>query len=110
MGMMQVANSSFNARGLPRPALVISLLRGIVIGIPLTVAGDMLWGIHRYLPGNGSDKCHPGDHGLALEQAKCGGADSTFKTKPAPTLSQGDGQALVAVPEGGLFAIAVLLP
>jgi putative MATE family efflux protein len=44
MGMMQVANSSFNARGLPRPALVISLLRGIVIGIPLTVAGDMLWG------------------------------------------------------------------
>jgi putative MATE family efflux protein len=44
MGMMQVANSSFNARGLPRPALVISLLRGIVIGIPLTVVGDMLWG------------------------------------------------------------------
>ena len=44
MGMMQVANSSFNARGLPRPALVISLLRGIIIGIPLTVLGDMLWG------------------------------------------------------------------
>ena len=44
MGMMQVANSSFNARGLPRPALVISLLRGLIIGIPLTIAGDMLWG------------------------------------------------------------------
>lgn len=44
MGMMQVANSSFNARGLPRPALIISLLRGIIIGIPLTVLGDMLWG------------------------------------------------------------------
>ena len=44
MGMMQVANSSFNARGLPRPALVISLLRGVFLGIPLAVAGDMLWG------------------------------------------------------------------
>ena len=44
MGMMQVANSSFNARGLPRPALILSLLRGIIIGIPLTVIGDALWG------------------------------------------------------------------
>lgn len=44
MGMMQVANSSFNARGLPRPALVISLLRGLLVGIPLAVAGDMLLG------------------------------------------------------------------
>lgn len=44
MGMMQVANSSFNARGLPKPALVISVLRGVIIGIPLAVAGDMLWG------------------------------------------------------------------
>jgi putative MATE family efflux protein len=44
MGMMQVANSSFNARGLPRPALVISLLRGVILGIPLAVLGDMLWG------------------------------------------------------------------
>ena len=44
MGMMQVANSSFNARGLPRPALILSLLRGIIIGIPLTVVGDALWG------------------------------------------------------------------
>ena len=44
MGMMQVANSSFNARGLPKPALIISLLRGVIIGIPLAIAGDMLWG------------------------------------------------------------------
>lgn len=44
MGMMQVANSSFNARGLPRPALVISVLRGVILGIPLAILGDMLWG------------------------------------------------------------------
>ncbi len=44
MGMMQVANASFNARGLPRPALVISILRGVVLGIPLAVLGDFLWG------------------------------------------------------------------
>ncbi len=44
MGMMQVANSSFNARGLPRPALVISLLRGLVLGVPLAILGDALWG------------------------------------------------------------------
>ncbi len=44
MGMMQVANSSFNARGLPRPALIISLLRGVLLGIPLAVVGDILWG------------------------------------------------------------------
>ena len=44
MGMMQVANSSFNARGLPRPALVISLLRGLLVGIPLAVVGDILLG------------------------------------------------------------------
>ncbi|NKB98176.1 MAG: hypothetical protein GKR90_06730 [Pseudomonadales bacterium] len=44
MGMMQVANSSFNARGLPNPALVISLLRSIVVGVPLAYYGDILWG------------------------------------------------------------------
>ena len=44
MGMMQVANSSFNARGLPRPALVISVLRGLVVGVPLTILGDQLMG------------------------------------------------------------------
>lgn len=44
MGMMQVANSSFNARGLPMPALVISLLRSLFVGIPLAVLGDILWG------------------------------------------------------------------
>ena len=44
MGMMQVATASFNARGLPRPALVISVLRSILVGIPLVIIGDMLWG------------------------------------------------------------------
>ena len=44
MGMMQVANSSFNARGLPNPALVISLLRSLVVGVPLAYLGDLLWG------------------------------------------------------------------
>ena len=44
MGMMQVANASFNARGLPRPALAISILRSLIVGIPLTVLGDMWWG------------------------------------------------------------------
>ena len=50
MGMMQVANASFNARGLPRPALVISILRGVVLGIPLAVLGD-------FLPGEFSEHC-----------------------------------------------------
>ena len=44
MGMMQVANSSFNARGLPKPALWISLLRSLIVGIPLAWLGDVLLG------------------------------------------------------------------
>lgn len=44
MGMIQVANSSFNARGLPMPALVISILRSLVIYIPLALIGDHFWG------------------------------------------------------------------
>ena len=44
MGMIQVANSCFNARGLPMPALVISLLRSLIIYIPLALIGDYLWG------------------------------------------------------------------
>ena len=44
MGMMQVANSSFNARGLPNPALVISILRSLIVGVPLAILGDYLWG------------------------------------------------------------------
>ena len=44
MGMMQVANSSFNARGLPMPALVISLLRSLIVFVPLALIGDRLWG------------------------------------------------------------------
>ena len=44
MGMMQVANSSFNARGMPNPALVISILRSLIVGVPLALLGDYLWG------------------------------------------------------------------
>jgi len=44
MGMMQVANASFNARGLPMPALIISLLRSLIVYVPLALLGDHLWG------------------------------------------------------------------
>lgn len=44
MGMMQVANSSFNARGLPGPAFVISLLRSLIVFVPLAYFGDLYWG------------------------------------------------------------------
>ena len=44
MGMIQVANSCFNARGLPMPALVISLFRSLIIYIPIALIADHLWG------------------------------------------------------------------
>jgi Na+-driven multidrug efflux pump len=44
MGIMQVANSSFNARGRPTPAFVLSLVRTLVFYIPLAILGDWLWG------------------------------------------------------------------
>lgn len=44
MGLMQVANSSFNARGRPGPAFVLSLVRTLVFYIPLSILGDWLWG------------------------------------------------------------------
>ena len=44
MGMMQVASSSFNARGLPGPALVISIVRTVVVYIPLAIWANWLWG------------------------------------------------------------------
>jgi len=44
MGIMQVANSSFNARGRPGPAFVLSLVRTLVFYIPLVILGDRLWG------------------------------------------------------------------
>ena len=44
MGVMQVANSSFNARGRPGPAFVLSLVRTLVVYIPLSILGDWLWG------------------------------------------------------------------
>ena len=44
MGMMQVASSCFNALGKPGPALVIAVVRTLVFYIPLTIAGNYLWG------------------------------------------------------------------
>ena len=44
MGMTQVASSSFNALGKPAPPFVISLLRTIIIYVPLVYAGDYFWG------------------------------------------------------------------
>ena len=44
MGILQVANSSFNARGRPTPALVLSLVRTLIFYIPLSILGDWLWG------------------------------------------------------------------
>ena len=44
MGMTQVASSCFNALGKPFPSLVISLLRALVIYIPLALLGDHLFG------------------------------------------------------------------
>ena len=44
MGMMQIASSCFNALGKPTPSLVISILRALVIGVPLAVLGNYLYG------------------------------------------------------------------
>jgi len=44
MGIMQIANSSFNARGLPMPALIISIVRTVVIYVPLAILADKYWG------------------------------------------------------------------
>lgn len=44
MGMTQVASSCFNALGKPTPSLVISILRALVIGVPLAVLGNYWWG------------------------------------------------------------------
>lgn len=44
MGMMQMAISSFNARGLPGPPLVISIVRTFVLYIPLCYYGDRWFG------------------------------------------------------------------
>ena len=44
MGVMQVANSCFNARGKPLPAFVISVSRAFVFYVPLAILGNWLWG------------------------------------------------------------------
>ena len=44
MGVMQVASSSFNARGKPIPPLIMTVVRIFVLYIPLCYLGDYLWG------------------------------------------------------------------
>jgi Na+-driven multidrug efflux pump len=44
MGLMQIASSCFNARGLPAPPLAISFVRTFVLYIPLAIWADGLWG------------------------------------------------------------------
>ena len=44
MGMTQIASSSFNALGKPFPSVVISLLRTLVVYVPLAILGDYLFG------------------------------------------------------------------
>ena len=44
MGMTQIASSSFNALGKPFPSVVISLLRTLVVYVPLALLGDYFFG------------------------------------------------------------------
>ncbi|MCE2423999.1 MAG: MATE family efflux transporter [Pseudomonadales bacterium] len=44
MGMTQIASSSFNALGKPFPSVVISLLRTLVVYVPLAILGNHLFG------------------------------------------------------------------
>lgn len=44
MGMMQIASSSFNARGFPVPPLTISIVRTFVLYVPLAIWANGLWG------------------------------------------------------------------
>ena len=42
--MTQVASACFNALGKPFPSLVISILRALVVYIPLALIGNYLYG------------------------------------------------------------------
>lgn len=44
MGIMQIASSCFNARGLPAPPLAISIIRTLVLYVPLAIWADWMWG------------------------------------------------------------------
>lgn len=44
MGMMQIASSCFNARGLPVPPFTISVVRTFVMYVPLAIWANGLWG------------------------------------------------------------------
>lgn len=44
MGIMQIASSCFNARGLPVPPLTISVVRTFIMYIPLAIWANWLWG------------------------------------------------------------------
>jgi len=44
MGIMQIASSCFNARGLPVPPLTISVVRTFALYVPLAIWANWLWG------------------------------------------------------------------
>lgn len=44
MGIMQIASSSFNSRGLPLPALTISLVRTVLVYVPLAIVANHYFG------------------------------------------------------------------
>ena len=44
MGIMQIASSCFNARGLPAPPLAISIIRTLVLYVPLAIWANWMWG------------------------------------------------------------------
>ena len=44
MGVMQNCTATFNALGNPMPALIISLLQMIIVGIPMALLGNYLFG------------------------------------------------------------------
>ena len=44
LGMMNIANASFNALGKPAPPLLLSLLRMLVVYVPMAILGARLFG------------------------------------------------------------------
>lgn len=44
MGITQIANSCFNARGLPVPPLTISVVRTFALHVPLAIWANSMWG------------------------------------------------------------------
>jgi Na+-driven multidrug efflux pump len=45
-GIVMVVNAAFNGLGRPFPAVVVSILRMVVIYLPLAYAGSLIAGVH----------------------------------------------------------------